>query len=383
MNAVKNGLAGVVLLLGVWLAGCEESCPRGTKLSDGRCLAVEGDMQLGVDSEPDAAAKTQPVQACSEADALRCVASSRTEREQCVGGAWTAFTACEDGQACQSAKAGECVSTCKRGERTCRGEELYACNEALLDYELDEACALGCNAQRNQCNVCDAMQAPRCDGAATRVSCRADGSGEDREPCAAVCSRGECVECVDATQCSTADACQPKRCDTAAGRCIDSLAPKQTACGNGRYCDGTGACVECVDDSNCAGYEACVNGACSARPSLMFLGGENGSFQVVLSRGYSLRMSAQYSSTNTAKMRVEVAGTSNCSSVGAEIPYCTIPASNQDRTLTLTGPREICRKAPRISADQIILGFEDYKETDPEVADCLDPTVTLDATPEG
>jgi hypothetical protein len=50
----------------------------------------------------------------------------------------------------------------------------------------------------------------------------------------------------------------------------------------------------------------------------------------------------------------------NCMRLDSSTPSCKVAASNQDRTITLTGPMEICKKAPQIKPDQIVLGFEDY-----------------------
>lgn len=173
---------------------------------------------------------------CNGAVLMACSAAgdSNTTQETCASS-----SLCDE-------VAGRCTSaSCKAGELTCMGDDLYQCATDLTDFKKVQSCGPGlCDSTKGKCNSCT-PSAQRCEGQAS-VSCDASGDHETRTSCPKACNNGVCADCVDLQQeaCgSDVGACR-KGARTCVGGmfspvCLGEVTPTPEVCdGQDNNCDG-------------------------------------------------------------------------------------------------------------------------------------------------
>jgi len=319
--------------------------------------------------------------ACARCDpgAFRC---DGAELQTCTAdGSYETVEACPSAALCSEQNHTCDPMRCAQGSFDCSTGALRTCSEDLTRFEILESCpAELCDATAGNCNECVPNERT-CDDE-TLVRCDAEGRGPAREECGgetSLCQGGKCVQCREASDCSSGDECQPDVCDMGTGTCArGDYEPAHTPCANG-VCDYVGNCVRCVDDRDCAPALKCnlVLGCVTRPPLEVALQLLTGTFQVTVAPGFDVDISAQYAAGSGTRVTVRESLFSLYCTLDTSGDTCELGASDEVRTLTISGASAQRCSASPTQGQRVELSFEDSSDT--ATTDCGDPTLTLRA----
>lgn len=319
---------------------------------------------------------------CASCDpgAFRC---SAAELQTCSAeGRYEAVETCPSVALCSERNHTCDPMHCAQGSFDCSTGALRTCSEDLTRFEIVQSCpAELCDAMTGKCNEC-VPNARACDDE-TLVRCDAQGRGPTREDCSGdtpLCQAGKCVQCREASDCSPDDECRREVCDMGTGTCAPGdYQPAHTPCSDG-VCDYLGNCVRCVDDRDCEPALKCnlVLG-CIPRPPLeVELQLLTGTFQVTIAPGFDVDIGAQYAAGSGTRVTVRESLFSVYCTLDTSADTCELRASDQARTLTISGASAQRCSASPTQGQRVVLNFEDSADT--ATTDCGDPRLTLRAT---
>jgi hypothetical protein len=242
---------------------------------------------------------------------MRCAAGGSGLRERCIGGYWTASSACATAETCTAAGVCSAIAELCRGsggQAVCDGQgALLVCNPdaTVASQQLCKGAA-HCRAglASGSCAACIPNEEHHCSGVTLEV-CAADGTGFTKVtdcPTAALCNElvGKCTTATcdagktacmgdtltrcnaDGTGFTNQTACGSGLCDAAGGDCnvcqpgekscdqnnvltcnAEGQRRDSAACPSGGKCVGAGKCVACTADGDCSSMTSgCKVGSC-------------------------------------------------------------------------------------------------------------------------